>query len=125
MIFIFGGAFQGKTDFARSLINDDAIQIYTCTGEERSLPSATIITHIERFHLSCVKRSEDAIGYWETNLSLFRDSIIIADDISCGVVPIDATERAWCELAGSANQELAHMAERVYRVFCGLGARLK
>ena len=51
--------------------------------------------------------------------------ILICEDISCGVVPMDAAERAWRERHGALLQQLAQRSETVIRIFCGLPQQLK
>ena len=51
--------------------------------------------------------------------------VLLADDVSCGVVPVDETARAWREDTGRFLTELAARSARVTRVFCGLPLRLK
>ena len=51
--------------------------------------------------------------------------IIVCDELGCGVVPMDAFERAWRERTGRIGCELAKQAEAVYRVTCGIGTRIK
>ena len=59
-------------------------------------------------------------------MPVFRDdAVIIADDISCGVVPIEADIRLWREETGRALTALAACSDTVTRVFCGLPARIK
>ena len=53
------------------------------------------------------------------------DCIIIADEIGNGIVPIDPFERRYREEVGRILTELAQKAERVERVTCGLGQRIK
>ena len=55
----------------------------------------------------------------------FSDKILLCEDISCGVVPIDPEQRAWREAVGRMNAMLAARAERVTRIFCGLPMELK
>ena len=46
-------------------------------------------------------------------------AVIICEDITCGIVPIDATDRKWREDAGRLMQALA-AGRRVFRVICGI-----
>ena len=55
----------------------------------------------------------------------FLDTVFIANDVSQGLVPMDATDRAFREMMGRTLLHLAKEAEEVHRVFCGLGQRLK
>lgn len=53
------------------------------------------------------------------------ERILIACDISQGLVPMDPQERAYREMMGRTLVYLAGEARCVHRVFCGLGQRLK
>ena len=53
------------------------------------------------------------------------DAVVIADDIFCGVVPLEAETRLWREETGRALTALAREADTVTRIFCGLPMRLK
>ena len=54
-----------------------------------------------------------------------RDKVIISDDISQGVVPMDATEREWREMTGRCLVSLGQQADKVIRVFCGIPEVIK
>ena len=126
MIFIIGGSYQGKQDFACETCGLTEDDFFVCTDQTREIDfSKRAVTHIERFALGCVRRSVDPKAYWQAHRDLIGDLVVIADDISCGVVPIDETLRAWREAAGRANNYLAQEADRVWRVFCGLGQVIK
>ena len=51
--------------------------------------------------------------------------IIVCDEIGCGLVPVDAFEREYREAVGRICSVLAGEAERVDRVVCGIGTRIK
>ena len=53
------------------------------------------------------------------------EKILICEDISCGVVPMDAEAREWREAVGRMNAVLAAQADTVTRIFCGLPLELK
>lgn len=126
MIFIIGGSYQGKCEYALGEFNLTEQDVFRCTEATCEIDfSKRVITHIERFALGCIRRGEEPKEYWMSHLSQISDSIIIADDISCGVVPIDAAIRAWREATGRANNYLACEADQVIRVFCGLGQVIK
>ncbi len=124
MIFIIGGSYQGKTEFAKRNFGLTDEEIFVCTGNQVNL-NAKCIAHIERFALACVQNGSEPKAFWEEHQALLQDKILIADDISCGVVPMDAVMRAWREASGRANNYLANESEKVYRVFCGLAQELK
>lgn len=126
MIFIIGGSYQGKCEFALETYAISSDDVFVCNTETCSIDlSKRVIAHIEQFALGCIQRSEEPKDYWASILPSLADKILIADDVSCGVVPIDTTLRAWREATGRANNYLAREADEVWRVFCGLGARIK
>lgn len=55
----------------------------------------------------------------------YQDCIVISDEIGNGIVPMEQEEREYRERTGRILTELAAKAERVERVLCGLGQRLK
>lgn len=48
-----------------------------------------------------------------------------ADEIGCGIVPMEAFERGYRETDGRICQRIAAYSEEVHRVICGLGMRIK
>lgn len=54
-----------------------------------------------------------------------KDTIVIADEIGNGIVPLDAFERAYREQTGRAEILLAKKADEVVRVICGIGQKIK
>jgi len=126
MIFIIGGSYQGKCDYAKAQYDLSDEDIFVCTPETRMIDfTRGCIAHIEQFALGCIRRGEEPKTFWEVNRKELEEMILIADDISCGVVPIDAEIRAWREATGRANNYLAGEAEKVVRVFCGIGQVIK
>lgn len=119
MVFITGGAFQGKLDFAseRFCLNRD--DVYECTDDSEPVWDRRCITHLERYVYYCVTHEM-------TPENRFReDAVLIGDDIFCGVVPIDVTERAWREESGRFYGRISTGADEVWRLFCGLPMKLK
>ncbi|MCL1996135.1 MAG: bifunctional adenosylcobinamide kinase/adenosylcobinamide-phosphate guanylyltransferase [Defluviitaleaceae bacterium] len=108
MILIFGGAYQGKTAYAREHFGDK-----------------TIVNNFERIVLDWIKAGECL----ENNLQHFIEknssSVIVCTDISCGVVPIDPTMRKWRECVGRAMVLLTQKSNKVIRIYCGIPTTLK
>lgn len=126
MIFIIGGSYQGKCEYALEKFNLTEQDVFVCTEDTREINfDKRVISHIERFALGCVQRGEEPKEYWMKHIERLENAILIADDVSCGVVPIDTTIRAWREATGRANNYLAGEAGQVIRVFCGLGQVIK
>ena len=125
MVLIFGGAYQGKLDFAMKKFNIKDTDIFTCTEDSFTDFSKKIIDRAELFFLKCVKAGIEPRDILCENINMLQDKIVIARDISQGIVPIDSVQRAWREASGRAMMYLAGEAEEVYRVFCGLSEKLK
>lgn len=124
MVVIIGGAYQGKADYAKAELG--VREIYECT-EQTTKPdfSTGCVSHLERFSLACVRAGLEPKEEIVKLLEGHGDTVLICDDISCGVVPVDAELRAWREATGRMMNELSNRAERVVRLFCGIPQVLK
>ena len=120
MILIIGGAYQGKLDFAKEIFSITDSDVYTCVNGEVDF-SKRCIYKIEEF----TTHNEDPIGYFEAHREEWQDSILIMQDIFCGVVPMGTENRAWRQRTGRLAQYLSKEANQVSRIFCGLEQRLK
>lgn len=120
MILIIGGAYQGKLDFAKQRFGLTDEDVFTCQGKSIDF-SKTCIYKIEEF----VRNHPDPIGYFQAHRQDWQESILIVEDIFCGVVPMGAENRTWRQNTGRLAQYLAGQAGQVSRIFCGLEQRLK
>lgn len=126
MVLIFGGAYQGKLDYALKNYGLTEKDVYHCDMETMVINfDRKIIYNLERFVLACIKEEVSAQECLEDNIDKLRGKIIICDDISQGVVPVDKTERAWREMTGRTMTYLGQEADEVIRVFCGIGTKIK
>ncbi len=124
MRIITGGAFQGKRAFAEKLYPG----VEWTDGGRCALDEIRTCRAVYGFH-EFVKRWLEQGKNWEELASLMleenRDLILICDEIGCGLVPVDAFEREYRESTGRVMNALAVQAERVDRVVCGIGRRIK
>lgn len=120
MILIIGGAYQGKLDYAKETFGITDADVHIC-GEGEIDFSKRCIYKIEKFTYS----HSDPIGYFQVQWEQWQNSILIIQDIFCGVVPMGAENRAWRQRTGRLCQYLSKEATQVSRVFCGLEQRLK
>ena len=125
MEFIIGGAYQGKLDCALKKYNLTENEIFTCTEEHGIEFGARCIYKIEEFTLWCVRNGKDATEIFKENRNKWADSVLICQDIFCGVVPLGADMRAWRDMTGRLCAYLSEEAASVTRMFCGLEQRLK
>lgn len=125
MILITGGAYQGKLDFAKRAFGVSEGDVTYCTEETENISDAKVICRLEKMVLGFVERGADAEQFVVENLEKMRDKIIIADDVSRGLVPLDKVERAFRETNGRCLNVIAKAADEVYVVFCGIENRIK
>ena len=123
MILIFGGAYQGKLNYAKANFNVDTI--WDCSAGAVPNFEADCICGIEGYVMECAKSGEDPRKCLEENRDLWQDSVLVVTDTSQGVVPIDRTVREFREMNGRLLLWLAGEADRVIRVFCGIGKDMK
>jgi adenosyl cobinamide kinase/adenosyl cobinamide phosphate guanylyltransferase len=143
MHLIFGGAYQGKLDYAKERYGLEDKDIFFCGAGEgecpgppckefKECPAETSIDfnkkavyHLEEFILACVRNGKDAADYLAANRGKWEDTVFICTDISSGVVPVDQELRAWREMTGRTLIYLGKEAEEVTRMFCGLPQKIK
>ena len=105
MKLYIGGAYQGQEELAR-----------------RENPGVEIFLD---FQLKFKNFDGDACACAEAFVREHPDAVVVADEIGCGVVPMDRNDRIWREAAGRALCVIAQKAETVIRVTCGIGVRIK
>ena len=120
MILIIGGAYQGKLDFAKETFGITDADVHTCIAGDIDF-SKRCIYKIEEFTYNY----PNPIGYFQAHREEWKDSILILEDIFCGVVPMGRDNRAWRQNTGRLVQYLSKEADQVIRIFCGLEQRLK
>ena len=124
MRVLLGGAYQGKLDYAKENYGIEDCDVFECSEDELDF-SKKCIDNIERFALACVRAGKEPLDYRKENSDKLENSVIICDDVFCGVVPIQEDLRAWREAAGRMMNWLTPRAQSVVRMFCGLPQVLK
>ena len=126
MIVIFGGAYQGKLDYAKDNFNITDDEVFVCREDSTEIDTTKkTIYGLENFTFACVKADLEAREVLEEMADKLADKILICADISQGIVPLDADQRAWREMNGRFMLWAGKKADRVIRVFCGLGQDIK
>ncbi|MBO5994937.1 MAG: bifunctional adenosylcobinamide kinase/adenosylcobinamide-phosphate guanylyltransferase [Firmicutes bacterium] len=126
MVLLIGGAYQGKVDYACEKFNLSHKDIYTCSRDKVEMPDgAPIINNVEDLVWACLANGRDPLKYLSARKSRWAKSVMIVNDISCGLVPMDKDDRAFREAVGRTTTYLAQEAIAVTRVFAGIGKRLK
>ncbi|MBR0093084.1 MAG: bifunctional adenosylcobinamide kinase/adenosylcobinamide-phosphate guanylyltransferase [Lachnospiraceae bacterium] len=122
-IFVFGGAFQGKCTCVRETFGLRDADIASCAEDSTTLPAdARCICHAERYVLACVRQGlqPEAEAFFSGNTD-----IVICDDISAGIVPVDPVLRKWREETGILMRKLSAEADSVIRVVAGIPVPMK
>ena len=124
MILIIGGAYQGKLDYV--LEKYPGKSVFQCSVEKPEIDlSGDIINSLHLMVLAQIRAGLDTLSFLRKILPKIKDKIIICDDISCGVVPVEHETRMWRETMGHSLTLLSKNSDEVVRVFCGIGSRIK
>lgn len=116
---VIGGAYQGKTAYVREKYGLAEGEILVCSEEKEPDFRAHVISHLERYVLFCLKKGK------KPELRFAEGAVLLSDDISCGIVPMDPLFRRWREETGLFLREVAGRSHMVTRVSCGLPSVLK
>jgi len=119
MIFIIGGAYQGKLDYAKEKLQITDADIFDCKDDGIIDTEKKCIYHFEEYIKFAYKKNDLSLPKFR------RDAVVIMNDIFCGVVPVDTELRAYREFAGHMGTAITKISDKVIRVFCGLGQVLK
>ncbi len=111
MVLILGGAYAGKTDFARSLG-------YTDFSDDVHA-DCPVVCHLE------ATVYEDPDGAQSLLPLLLNKEIVICREVGSGVIPLDPKARAWREAVGRLCAALAKEATAVVRVVAGIPVVIK
>ena len=108
MIFVTGGAAQGKRQFATDYF-----------------PGAMIMAAYQLTIEQCIKEGKDPVVQAQAMLSISPDVVIVMSEMGSGIVPVEAKDRILRDEVGRVGCYLAEQAEEVYRVVAGIGMRIK
>ncbi|MBQ7558753.1 MAG: bifunctional adenosylcobinamide kinase/adenosylcobinamide-phosphate guanylyltransferase [Synergistaceae bacterium] len=93
--------------------------------EPENISAPGLILNLHYGVKNLLRKNINALEFFESRLEILRNSIIIGDEISGGVVPADKFERLWRDETGRVYKFLASEADIVDRIFAGLPLRLK
>ncbi len=119
MDLIVGGKAQGKREYMIKAYGlDAAAQAQICDGASCTPQELERAVYVDRFQ-EFVRR------YPEYEPKLREDAVVICDEVSSGIVPLQREERQWRENVGKAGCRVAAEARRVIRVVFGVPVRIK
>jgi adenosyl cobinamide kinase/adenosyl cobinamide phosphate guanylyltransferase len=126
MILIFGGAYQGKLEYALGRFGLTREDVHFCMEEDTANPvGKRVVCHVDRWILALVRAGMDIEHCTGQFLEDNHNAIVICNDISCGVVPTDPILRRWREEVGRFMASLAKHSNQVIRLYCGIPTILK
>ena len=124
MELIIGGAFQGKTDYAKkghpSLNWKEAGSM--C---EEELLSAEGILNFQEYIKKEIREGRNPGNVGELLLKKNYGAVVVSEEVGYGLVPVDAFEREYREAVGRICTKLASGSHKVTRVICGIGTVIK
>ena len=112
MILVIGGIASGKRAYVQSLGYEDDKVGYTFGSAE------PVLYGLE----TCLKAGDLTTDELE---ALTSKDVVVCCEVGQGVVPIDATDRAWQERVGRTCCVLAQCAIKVVRMVCGIPICIK
>lgn len=129
MVLITGGAWQGKTDFAKKYLLEKEDRIVRIVdGSQAAEEDWRQVDLFTDFHLWVARLlREDRDVYEAVNRMLEENPTITVtvNELGCGIVPVDAFDRKWRETTGRVCCLLAQKSTEVYRVTCGVATKIK
>ena len=140
MELYIGGFAQGKLEYVKRRYNENQkteklfVKVIDCVDPHykkmllETECDVLILNHLHLWVRDLLDEGMEEEKIQTTILSWIKsnpDAIVICDELGNGIVPIKKQERIWREQTGRLMIELAKQAERVERILCGLGQRLK
>ena len=125
MHLILGGRGQGKFEYAVGLCSEKAVVADLGKTKLKDAISADIISGIHMGVRNLLALNEDPVKIYTEYIDLFKDKILIGDEIGSGIVPVDSFDRKWRDETGRVYVLLSNNAERVDRMWAGCVQKLK
>lgn len=129
MILIVGGRCQGKGAYAQKLLGQEGqgcvLQVADgSTGPWQQAAGADCILNFHEYIRQVLAAGEDLEQFVGQILSAAPE-VITMDEVGCGIVPMERSQRDYREAVGHVGQRLAAAAGQVYRMVCGVPVQIK
>lgn len=126
MKLITGGAFEGKTGFA---VNNFGVCFPEIKDGEKCIFDEVFSAEcVNNYHILVKRLLSGNIDPTEFTERLCKENnniIVIMNEVGCGIVPVEKSERLWRETCGKCGCMIAENADTVVRVTCGIGTAIK
>lgn len=116
MILVIGGQGEDKIGFCINKFNKKNTEI----DENKFYMLKNLYDFLKKAYYEKIFNSENEIMNY-----LYKFEIIIADEIGCGIVPMDKNDRYFRDFYGKICCEAAKKADIVVRIICGIEQILK
>jgi len=123
MIMVTGGAYQGKKAYVMRKFKIAENDI--ADGAEYPMEELKTSRCIKNYHQLVKRLGDECIRFTEELCRSNPDAVIIIDEIGCGIVPMEKSERLWRENVGRCGCIIAANAENVIRIVCGIPTVIK
>ena len=129
MELYIGGYAQGKLEYVKA--KHPGCRVYENLEDLKISEKSKSTKVLYNLHLIIKKKIADGTTPETIQAEIMNitdccpDLIIICDEIGCGIVPVDETERLYRELTGRILVEIAKKADRVVRISCGIPQAIK
>lgn len=137
MKLIIGGVAQGKLEVAKRCVKCTSNELDTQNISKavvivdenynsiEELYMATIINHFHLIVKRLLQEKQEPEWILEEIIAKNPNVCIVSTEIGYGIVPMDSFEREYRERTGRNCCKIATKADEVYRVLCGIEARIK
>ena len=126
MILVTGGAFQGKKNFVTKRFGLQETDILN--GEHCDFEVVFSSKCVADYHLLVKRLMEEKIDPLEFTEKLCErnpEIIVILNEIGCGIIPIEKSDRIWREQTGRAGCIIAQNSSAVVRICCSIPTLIK
>ena len=120
---ITGGAFQGKTAYAMRKFGLAESDI--ADGANCHLDVLKTARCIKNYHLLVKRIGDECVAFTNELCRVNTNAVIITNEIGCGIVPMEKSERVWRENVGRCGCIIAANSDKVIRIVCGIPAIIK
>ena len=126
MELYIGGTAQGKWTYVSQGRTFQADEVFDGeTDEDKMMEHAVIWNHYHRWFWRVLRQGDNPEELTRKWLRANPGVQIISDEVGNGMIPMDPGERQYRERLGRMLCELAQTADKVERILCGLGQRIK
>lgn len=126
MILITGGIGQGKHQYAADLLHCHTAEL--TDGRICDFDSVSGCRCITDYHALVRRLMDHGIDPAAFTEQLCRESpetVVVMDEIGCGIVPLEHSERVWRENTGRCGCIIADNSHTVIRMVCGIPFPIK